>query len=334
MKLFGKLSPPLAAAVFMTALGASQARSQVVGGSVQIGPANPTYFQPKLAVDEPLLASLMSVVPGPIVIAPDDTLHISLDGASTYTTDVRVERDGTIQLSYLTPLRVTGLTVEEAERAINGALVRNNLVLNPAVKVVLAKQPSSVVVVNGEVLHPGAYPTLGGLTLDRAIAASGGLLSGASPYVVLTRKGLDEPIMIPLGSDAAHSRYGDMQMLNGDKLQILRVGNYYVVGAVKNQGAYPLKGTTPTTVGEALAAAGGYGFEAILNSTTIARTEGNHRVLLTVPAAKILAGKAPDVALMNDDIVFVPTSKTKAAIKGGASGLIVSLASTYIYAHP
>jgi polysaccharide export outer membrane protein len=67
----------------------------------------------------------------------------------------------------------------------------------------------------------------------------------------------------------------------------------------------------------------------------IVRTSGSgrSRVLVPVNISQIIKGKSPDIPLTSDDILFVPTNKMKAAIKGGGSSLIVSLASAFLYTH-
>ena len=279
----------------------------------------------------------MNVPSTAIVIQPDDRLTISVFGVPDYQTDARVERDGTLPLPYLGSVALAGLSVTAAEQKIAAALKTRDLLKDPAVKVVVAEQPSSLITVSGEVAKPGAYPAVGEHTLGEALAQAGGMLSTASPVVEVVRRGLPAPIAVPLGPDpssATDQMYARLPLVAGDVVRVSKVGVYYIVGAVKTQGAYPLKNATPTTVTQALAAAGGYGFEAILDSAMIARTQGDTRILLKVHAGKILHGKESDVALLNDDILFVPTSQLKAAVKGGGTGLIVSLASTYLYTHP
>jgi polysaccharide export outer membrane protein len=304
-----------------------------VGGAVTLGPAPGTFFQPAPSpvVDESLLNSLMNVPAGAVLLAPDDQVKINLYGVKDFETAARVERDGTVQVPYLGPVKLAGLTVIQAENLISAGLISKQLVLEPSVQLVVTSQPSATVLVAGEIPHPGPYPIFSSSTLDRVIAAGGGFLTDASPVVTISRIGYPSPIVVPLGPDPAHSRFGGLPLLPGDRVLVSRVGLYYVVGAIKNQGSYNLKSTTPTTVMQALAAAGGYGYEGLLDQTQIVRTQGDHRIFIPVHAGKIVQGKEADVALLNDDIVFVPTSKTKAAIKAGATGFVVSLATSYLY---
>ncbi len=304
------------------------------GGAITLGPSAQNYFQPKAHIDLDLLAKLMLVKPGPVLIATDDVIHVSLAEPSTFDATVRVERNGTITLPYIATVGAAGLSVPELEQRIAELLEQDQYVRQPVVKITIDQQPSSTILISGDVVKPGTISIYGGQTLDHAIAAAGGFLPTASSVLTITRAGYDEPISVPIGPDPTHSAYGGLVLLPGDRVLVSRTGTYYVVGAVKTQGPYPLKSSTPTTVAEAIASAGGYGFEAILDSSKIVRTEGDHRVMISVPAGKIIRGKAKDIALLNDDILFVPTSALKAAVKGGGTGLVVSLASTYLYTHP
>ena len=50
-----------------------------------------------------------------------------------------------------------------------------------------------------------------------------------------------------------------------------------------------------------------------------------------MPLKAIMEGKASDMAMQDQDILMLPTSQIKAAIKGGGAALIVSVASAFIY---
>ena len=39
----------------------------------------------------------------------------------------------------------------------------------------------------------------------------------------------------------------------------------------------------------------------------------------------------PDPVLLSDDIVFIPTDRMRAALKGGGLGIAVALASAFLY---
>jgi polysaccharide export outer membrane protein len=150
--------------------------------------------------------------------------------------------------------------------------------------------------------------------------------------VTLIRTSLGKPVSIPLGPDPEKSPYGRIPLFPGDEIRVGKIGVIYAVGAFKTQGAYPLKSTSPTTVTQLVGLAGGIGYEAASGEAHIVRTTGDSKMLISLNVAKILKRQAPDVTLQSDDILFVPTNQMKAAIKGGGTGLIVSLASAYLYA--
>jgi len=221
-------------------------------------------------------------------------------------------------------------------------------VLSPGVTLEVLDSPGRTITVSGEVAKPGVYPAAGDAvsggtgtngasgvrTLNQALSLAGGLKDTASGIVTLIRPSLPGPVSIPLGTDPNHQPYAALPVFAGDEVRVAHVGQAYVIGAVGKQGAVPLKNYSPTTVSQAVSVAGGIGLEASANSARLVRIQGDQRVVTVVHVRKILAGKEPDFALQNDDILYIPTNEGKAALKAGAAGIIVSLASTYIYAHP
>jgi polysaccharide export outer membrane protein len=77
---------------------------------------------------------------------------------------------------------------------------------------------------------------------------------------------------------------------------------------------------------------GGAGYQAKLNDLRIIRTEGLTRKEVKVDVKKVLNGTAPDPVLQADDIVLLPTSAMKAAIKGGGAGVLLGIGSLLLYA--
>ncbi len=109
------------------------------------------------------------------------------------------------------------------------------------------------------------------------------------------------------------------------------MGVVYVVGAVKLTGVYKLKTETPTTAAEAVAMAGGAGFEGITDKAEIVRTMDGKRTEISFNYYDAVHHAGPDPVLVADDIVFIPTDKMRAALKGGGLGIAVALASAFLY---
>jgi polysaccharide export outer membrane protein len=200
--------------------------------------------------------------------------------------------------------------------------------------------PSDVVTVLGAVVKPGTFPAFGDLTLLDYIADANGFqeaglgtainASAANYTVTLTRPSLNRTITIPLGKNPERSLYGGIHLFPGDTVFVDKLGVIYAVGAFRNQGEFPLKNSGGTTVMQLVALAGGVGFEGDRRDAHIVRVVENGRVAIPIDIQSILKGTKPDIELQADDILFVPSNDLKAAIKGGGSGLIVSLASSFL----
>jgi polysaccharide export outer membrane protein len=313
-----------------------------------VGIAPSKWSEPSRIDSTAELIPLMAQTETSFPLEKYDLLDIKVYGADALSSRKRIAPDGSIDLPLAGRIMLAGLTVAEAEHAIAGLLVEKNLVITPAVTIDVVETPARVVTIDGEVARPGVYPIIGDSqliiagtapssgvrTLGQLIGLAGGIKDTASPVVTLIRPSLPGPVSISLGNDINHQPYASLPLFPGDTIRVAHVGQAYVIGAVAHQGPVPLKGYSPTTVAQAVSNAGGMGFQAAQNDGYIVRTEGDKRVVYTVKVQNIIKGKAPDVALQNDDILYIPTNQAKAALKSGAAGIIVSLASTYIYAHP
>jgi polysaccharide biosynthesis/export protein len=319
------------------------------GGVAQtVAPVPSTYSEPFHIDSTPELDQLMHATQTVEPLQKGDLLKIGVYGADVLAERTRIAPDGTIDIPLAGNILLAGLTVEEAQNAITRLIKQQKLVLTPAVTVDVLESPGRVITIDGQVKNPGVYPAVGDAqvgstgansssgirTLGQLISLAGGLTETASNIVTLIRPSLPDPVSIPLNTDPNHQRYMALPLFGGDQIQVSHGGQAYVVGAVKKQGIIPLKDYSPTTVAQAIAISDGIGYEAAENDARLVRTIGTKHVVYTVQVRKIIQGKVPDIALQNGDILYVPTNEGKAALKGGAVGLIVALASTYIYAHP
>jgi len=194
------------------------------------------------------------------------------------------------------------------------------------VSLFLEESPSRVINVSGSVAKPGRFPAYGEQTLLGILAAAGGLTPDAGHLVTVLRPGFDGPVAIQLSANPEAASEINIPLFAGDTVMVPKSGVVYLVGALKNQGAFPLKGTTPLTVTQAIALGGGAGYEASLNQVHLVRTVSGTHTDTVLDVNKIRAERALDPALQPDDILYIPTSMTKAAIKGGAASIAANLA--------
>ena len=198
-----------------------------------------------------------------------------------------------------------------------------------------------MVAVLGDVGHPGIYPALGDLTVAEYLSEAQGFVesvpnslggnSAASFTVTLIRPTLSAPVRIPLSAEPKDAAWGRIPLFPGDQIRVEKVGIVYAVGALKSQGSFSLKNSNRTTVTQLIALAGGVGYEADGAGTHIIRKNGDGTTVIPIDLIRILKGKNPDVALQQEDILFVPTNNLKAVIKGGGPSIIVSIATAALY---
>lgn len=294
--------------------------------------------------DDALLQSLLHARPPELSFHPDDVLAVRIYGVPEYNIEQRVARDGTIAFPLVGKVKVAGLTVQQLEATLASLLAKNGMIKAPQVTVRAVSQPWVVVTVSGDVPKAGIFPAYGELTLIDYLSEAGGLSgnlsnssisnSPASSIVTLIRPALGKPVQIPVGTDPGKSQYARIPLFPGDQILVGKVGVVYAVGALKSQGAFPLKNDSRTSVLQLVALSGGIGYEGDKKHSYIIRERDHKRYALEVNITKILKGQMADISLQANDILFVPTNSMKAAIKGGGSAAVVSLAAAYLYSHP
>lgn len=282
----------------------------------------------------PNLKQLMRAPQPPYTLQPGDDFEVLLYGVPRYDVKGRVAIDGKVVLPLLGQVTLRDLTIEEADAMIAGKLERSGMFVSPQVNMVLLDSPNETVSLTGEIAKPGTYPDHGRHALYQFIATACGFTKTACHMITLKRRSLNHYVQTPMGANPLQSKYAKMPIFTGDSIMVRTVGVIYVVGALKSQGAYPLKPDSPTTVIQAITMAGGVRYQAANGSTVVIRqvTDGQEQISLNLK--RIFAGKQADVVLRPNDILFVPSSNMKAALKGGAAGVATGLAPAHIYSHP
>ena len=281
----------------------------------------------------PLTTNPAVLFPGEreVELGPGDQISVHIFEAPDYLTTTRVSLDGAIQIPLAGVLHVGGLSVHRAEELIASQLIRGGMFRNPQVTIELLESPNQIITVIGEV-H-AVVPALGGhKRLYDVLAAAGGLPNTASHLIAINRPGQTEPILIDLGPDPARSNQGDIPVFARDTIVVSRVGVVYVLGAFRTQGAIPIQPSTPLTLMQATSLGGGAGFQGKFDDLRIVRTVGLERRVIRVDLDKVLKGSAPDPVLQADDVIFLPSSAMKAAIKSGGISTVLSIVSVLFYA--
>jgi polysaccharide export outer membrane protein len=283
-----------------------------------------------------------------VVLGLNDLLTIRLYASPDYVETARVDLDGVIHLPLIGGVKVAGLTVHQAQDVIAQKLVSAGMYRDPQVSILIADSPNLVATVVGE-LHGivsiygerRLYDVLaavgsggggGGTAGTTIVLGGGGLPTTASHVITINRPGLAEPIVVDMGTDPAKSAMADIPIFPRDTIIVPRVGVVYVLGAFKTQGAIPLQQNSPLTLMKVAALAGGPGFEGKPADLRIIRSVGLTRQVVQVDIKKVMNGKAPDPVLQAEDIVFLPSSNWKSAIKNGGIGTLLGIVSILLVA--
>lgn len=258
-------------------------------------------------------------------LAPGDLIKVVVFEQADYAPEVRLSADGTVLLPLIGTVQLGGLTVSQAEALIAQHLRDAGIYRNPQVNVTLTEGPNQVATVVGEVHQ--VVPVIGSRRLLDVLAVAGGIPPTASHVITISRPGLEEPLIVDLGTDPLRSGLANVPIFPGDTIVISRIGMVYMIGAWKAPGTIPLTQYSPLTLMEATAVTGGINFQGKFNDVRLIRTVGDHRTVVRLDIQRILHGKDPDPILQANDVVFLPDSTLKASISNGSLGTLLGIVS-------
>jgi polysaccharide biosynthesis/export protein len=257
-----------------------------------------------------------------IAIGPGDLLDLSVFDVPELVLKVRVDVNGCVSLAFLGDLKLAGMTVGSAQRLIARELVARQLVKDPQVSIFIEEFATQGITVYGEVNAPGIYPLMGPHHLYDVISAAGGLtLKSGRTVTVLHAGQSDHPEVVALANMNATENpleHANVPIYPGDTVVVSKAGMVYVLGEVNKPGAFLMEDNTSISVLKATALAGGTTKLASLKGSMILRKSLAGTTQTRIPLDKIYHGKAQDLQLHAEDIVFVPLSNIR---NYGAMGL-------------
>jgi polysaccharide export outer membrane protein len=270
----------------------------------------------------------------PLQISAGDLLDLSVFDTPELSTKLRVDEHGAVTLPLGGVLPVSGMTAEEAGHAVEARFRETDILKDPHVSVTVLEYATQGVTVLGEVKNPGVYPLLGAHGLLDLISAAGGVTPNAGKAVTIThREDPDHPEIVNVASKAGSTATFNVDVRPGDTIMVSHAGIVYVLGDVGKPGGFLIENNDRLTVLEAIALAQGTNRTASLNHTRLIRKTDAGREEVPVPLKKILASNAPDQMLADGDILFVPGSGPKNALRDIES-ILPSAASAAIYRAP
>jgi polysaccharide biosynthesis/export protein len=269
-----------------------------------------------------------------LLIGPGDLLHLQVYDTPEMEQRARVTDAGNIPFSFLGKVEVTGLTPEQAAAQIEHRLVAAGVMLHPQVSVRVEAYATQNASVMGQVLKPGIYELDTSRKVVEVLAMAGGLTDMADRHITIQRSGPAKRKVEYYYSNAAATALSDDPMVYpGDTVVVPRVAVVYVLGDVLKPGGYPMiTNNSKMTVLQAIALAGYANHTAAVGKSKLVRETPAGVQEIDLEVSLMQKGKKPDVALLPDDVIYVPFSFLRNVGVNG-QGILASATSAVIYGH-
>ena len=241
----------------------------------------------------------------------DDLVAVSVYDAPELTRTVRVETDGTIHLPLLkNGVPASGILPGQLETGIAEELTKEQILVEPIIKVTVVEYHSRPIAVMGAVRKPLTFQAVGVVTVLDALAHAEGLTNDAGTEIVLTRSDQVERIPVKrLMKDADPAV--NYVLHGGEEIRVPEAGKIFVVGNVHKPGAFPVRDTADESVLKMVALSEGLLPYAGKLAYVYRRDETGVKKEIPIELDKIMQRKAADVALQIDDLLYIPDNKTK-----------------------
>ncbi len=268
------------------------------------------------------------------VLSPEDQLSvhvIDLDDLSDKP--VRIDPNGFIDLPLVGTIHAAGMTVEQLRSVLVKKLTK--YITAPRININVLEYHSRPVSVLGAVNSPGVHQLQGPKRLLEVISLAGGWRSEAGPRLVITRQMKQGVLPLPNAHVDASGQFSVAEVSTdglvagqnpaenilikpNDVISVPRADLIYVLGQVKKAGGFPLTSHDGISLLNALALAEGLDRDAAPKKARIVHQSGGKSVNLnevTVNLQQILDGKAPDIQLHANDVLFVPNNLAKSTTR-------------------
>ena len=251
-------------------------------------------------------------------VGPRDVLDVVIWGQADLSQKYSVSGDGFIEFPLIGRVKVDELTTTEIAQRLRERLDKDYLV-NPQIRVSVAEYLAKKVFVLGEAERPGAYVLTGPLTLWEILSQAGGPSKLAGNQLILVRP---QNKIVPgqqqatrensiqrfsIGQIQAGVMEENIPLQNGDTILIPKAQGFFVLGEVKNPGAYKLD--HETTILEGITLAGGFTNIAAPGRTRIIRTTPKGEEVIQIDMSAIIKqGRDKAIRLRENDVIVVPES--------------------------
>lgn len=286
--------------------------------------------------------------PTEYVLGPNDEVVImGVDVDEIANKPIRVSTGGDINLPMVGRVHAAGMTVQQLEGELTERL--KIYIRRPDISLTVTQFRSQPVTVIGAVRLPGVIQLEGRKSLIEVLSLAGGTQQEASSTITITRQREWGSIPLPSASNDNASPYSvaevnmrtiidathpeqNIQILPYDVITVPRASVVYAVGQVNKPGGFTLNDKESVSVLQLVALAGGTAPTASPKNAKIIRpVPGSTRVELAVNLKDVLEGKIKDMMLQPEDILFVPDSYAKGALRRTLESAIQMTTGMVIY---
>ena len=252
-----------------------------------------------------LAAAQQSTEVSDYLLGAGDLIELTVFEADELNCKARVSSTGYVTVPLLNEVRVLGLSALEAEEKIE-SLYSEKYIRNPHVNVFVIERFSQRVTLVGQVNNPGTYDYISKQRLLDVLALGGGLSEAAARMVQIRRftgeSGEKQIVLVDIHRllKEGHTEL-NIEINGGDVIFVPEAGIFFVDGAVKHPGNYPLRQNL--TLKEGIMTAGGLQAYADQEHIVLIRlnAEGNREIteinLETDPEASNMEIKDHDVII-------------------------------------
>jgi polysaccharide export outer membrane protein len=289
-----------------------------------------------------LLLSFATVLPAQtsstqnetLLIGPGDALHVQVYDTPEMEQRARVTDAGEIPVNFLGNVKVANVTPGQAASEIERRLIAAGVMLRPQVTVRVDSYATQNVSVMGQVMKPGLYEIDTRRKVIEVLALAGGLTDIADRHITIQRHGDPSQKIEYYYSNVAGTALGDDPLVfPGDTVVIPKAAVVYVLGDVLKPGGYTVNtNNSKMTVLQALSLAGSPNHTAAVGKSKLVRKTPNGVEEIDLAVGAMQKGREPDLALMPDDVVYVPFSFMRNIVVNGQS-ILASATSAAVYAH-
>lgn len=311
----------------MLAVASSAASAHHAAAQTRVEGSTPTSVTSAQAVSNKLEPT------SDYLINPEDVLDLYVFDVPELSREYTVGPAGSLTVPLLPrPVQAAGLSPDQLARALEQSFREAGSLSRPQITVTVKQSRRSMVAVTGAVRAPQSVAVSGRTQLQSIISQCGGLADDHGSTVIVSRGPLalhdldaegkpgDATVTVELKRlmDASDPM-SQFSVWPGDRVSVEHAGIFYVLGEVGHPGGYNLKSAQEqVTILEALAIAGDVTFVAKKSKAVIIRkdtTAPNGRKEIALNLSNILAGHSPDQVLQSNDVLYVPASGGKRAIR-------------------